>query len=31
MADIKSLPLLLKELRLTAMAKSWSILAEKSI
>ncbi|MCF6345023.1 MAG: IS21-like element helper ATPase IstB [Thiomicrorhabdus sp.] len=31
MANIQSLPLLLKELRLTAMAKSWSTLAEKSI
>ncbi len=31
MANIQSLPLLLKELRLTAIAKSWSVLAEKSI
>ncbi len=31
MANIQSLLLLLKELRLTAMAKSWSTLAEKSI
>ena len=31
MANIQSLPLLLKELRLTAIAKSWSTLAEKSI
>lgn len=31
MANIQSLPLLLKELRLTAITKSWSTLAEKSI
>lgn len=31
MANIQSLPLLLKELRLTAIAKSWTVLAEKSI
>ncbi|MBL4941603.1 MAG: IS21-like element helper ATPase IstB [Colwellia sp.] len=31
MANIQSLPLLLKELRLTAIAKAWSDLAEKSI
>ena len=31
MANIQSLPLLLKELRLTAMEKSWSSIAEKSI
>lgn len=31
MANIQSLPILLKELRLTAMAKSWPELAEKSI
>ena len=31
MANIQSLPLLLKELRLTAIAKSWSSLAEKAI
>jgi DNA replication protein DnaC len=31
MANIQSLPLLLKELRLTAIAKSWSVLAEKSV
>lgn len=31
MANIQSLPLLLKELRLTAIAKSWSNLADKSI
>lgn len=31
MANIQSLPLLLKELRLTAMAKTWSNLADKSI
>lgn len=31
MANIQTLPLLLKELRLTAIAKSWSALAEKSI
>lgn len=31
MANIQSLPLLLKELRLTAIAKSWSCVAEKSI
>ena len=31
MANIQSLPLLLKELRLTAIAKSWSNLAEKSV
>lgn len=30
MANVQSLPLLLKELRLTAIAKSWSGLAEKS-
>ena len=31
MANIQSLPLLLKELRLTAIAKSWPNLAEKSV
>jgi DNA replication protein DnaC len=31
MANIQSLPLLLKELRLTAIAKSWSSVVEKSI
>jgi len=31
MANIQSLPLLLKELRLTAIAKSWSALADKSV
>ena len=31
MANIQSLPLLLKELRLTAVAKVWSNVAEKSI
>jgi hypothetical protein len=31
MANIQSLPLLLKELRLTAIAKTWSSLAEKSV
>jgi DNA replication protein DnaC len=31
MANIQSLPLLLKELRLTAIVKSWSDLADKSI
>lgn len=31
MANIQSLPLLLKELRLTAIAKSWSSLADKAI
>lgn len=31
MANIQSLPLLLKELRLTAIAKAWSSIAEKSI
>ena len=31
MANIQSLPLLLKELRLTAIAKSWADLAEKSV
>lgn len=30
MANIQSLPLLLKELRLTAMAKAWSVLADKA-
>jgi DNA replication protein DnaC len=31
MANIQSLPLLLKELRLTAVAKTWSSIADKSI
>jgi DNA replication protein DnaC len=31
MANIQSLPLLLKELRLTAIAKSWPDLADKSV